>query len=258
MWWEKSISNEYPAKTYSVCIIFFFNTISLFFLSFSLFLALFDFWWSLKASKILQVAKFDRLLRSSTSDIGRLRANEGPFPCQFFRSCIQVALLFEVIFAMLSHSLFVRRVACGALFLSSTAMEASSKDANLFFLGGSIHLFSSLNYRSNKGLVNIAISKKKRAKRRSWCVPDPGPLKRGQEHMPSFKRAGNAFHYRAHMVYSSPCADVADWSSRNMWEGTSWDGQMALRQIWPLSIAGNAKGPQRWDFPVSYLHTFQR
>ena len=110
-----------------------------YFLSFSLFLALFDFWWNLKASEILHVTKFDRLLRSSTSDIRRLR-HEGPSPCQFFRSCIQVALLFEVIFAMLGHFFVVRRVECGVLFLSSTAMEASSTDENLFFVGGSIDI----------------------------------------------------------------------------------------------------------------------
>ena len=32
--------------------------------------------------------------------------------------------------------------------------------------------------------------------------------------------------------------------------------QWRLCKIRPISIAGNAKGPQRWDFPVSYLHTF--
>ena len=185
-----------------------------FFPSFSLFLALFDFWWSLKASEILQVAKFDRLLRSSTSDIRQLRAHEGPSLCQFFRSCIQVTLLFEVIFAMLGHFFVVRRVACSVLFLSSTTMEASSTDANLFFVGGSIDAYSSLNCRSNKGLVNIAISKKKkRAKRRSWCVP--GPLKRGQEHFscPLLSGPGTlSTHHRARMVFSSPYADVADWS----------------------------------------------
>ena len=73
--------------------------------------------------------------------------------------------------------------------------------------------YSSLNCRSNKGLVNIAISKKKAAKRRSWCVP--GPLKRGQGHFscPLLSGPGkHSTHHRAHMVYSSPCADVADWS----------------------------------------------
>ena len=29
---------------------------------------------------------------------------------------------------------------------------------------------------------------------------------------------------------------------------------MAPMQIWPLSIAGNARGPQRWEFPISYMH----
>ena len=112
--------------------------------------------------------------------VRQLRANEGDHGrsilCQFFRSCIQVALLFEVFFAMLGHFFVVRRVAWGVLFLSSTTMEASSTDAKLFFVGGQIDIYSSLNCRSNKGLVNIAISKKKkRAKMRSWCVP--GPLK---------------------------------------------------------------------------------
>ena len=155
-----------------------------FFPSFSLFLALFDFWWSLKASEILQVAKFDRLLRSSTSDIRQLLAHEGPSLCQFFRSCIQVALLFEVIFAMLGHFFVVRRVACSVLFLSSTTMEASSTDANLFFVGGSIDTYSSLNCRSNKGLVNIAISKKKSGPK---GVPDafPARLKEGRNTFPA-------------------------------------------------------------------------
>ena len=41
---------------------------------------------------------------------------------------------------MLGHFFVVRRVACGVLFLSSTAIEASSTDANLSFVGGSIDL----------------------------------------------------------------------------------------------------------------------
>ena len=55
--------------------------------------------------------------------------------------------------------------------------------------------------------------KKKRAKRRSWFVP--GPLKRGQEHFscPLLSGPGTlSIHGRARMVYSGPCADVADWS----------------------------------------------
>ena len=54
---------------------------------------------------------------------------------------------------------------------------------------------------------------KKRAKRRSWCVP--GPLKRGQEHFscPLLSGPGTlSTHYRARMVFSSPYADIADWS----------------------------------------------
>ena len=61
--------------------------------------------------------------------------------------------------------------------------------------------------------TNIAISKKKRAIRRSWCVP--GPIKRGQEHFscPLLSGPGTlSTHHRARMVFSSPCADVADWS----------------------------------------------
>ena len=47
-------------------------------------------------------------------------------------------------------------------------MEASSADENLLLGGGSIDIYSSLNCRPNIGLVNIAISKKKkRTKRRS-------------------------------------------------------------------------------------------
>ena len=68
--------------------------------------------------------------------------------------------------------------------------------------------------RTKALIVNIAISKKKkRAQRRSWCVP--GPLKRGQEHFscPLLSGPGTlSMHHRARMVFSSPCADVADWS----------------------------------------------
>ena len=32
---------------------------------------------------------------------------------------------------------------------------------------------------------------------------------------------------------------------------------IALLQIWPLSMAGNARDPHRWEFPVSFLHTFK-
>ena len=39
-------------------------------------------------------------------------------------------------------------------------MEASSSGANLFFAGGLIDIYSTLNCRSNIGIVNIAISKK--------------------------------------------------------------------------------------------------
>ena len=53
--------------------------------SFWLFLALFDFWWCLKASEILQVAKFDRLLRSSTSD------NYAPMKVRSFANSFEVA-----------------------------------------------------------------------------------------------------------------------------------------------------------------------
>ena len=62
-------------------------------------------------------------------------------------------------------------------------MEASSTDANLFFVGGSIYTYSSLNCRSNKGLVNFAISKKAGQK----GVPDafPARLKEGRNTFPA-------------------------------------------------------------------------
>ena len=78
---------------------------------------------------------------------------------------VQVTLLFEVIFAMLDHFFVFQRVAWGVLFLSNMTMEASSTDANLFFVGGSVDIYSSLNCRSNKGLVNIAIPKQKTGKK---------------------------------------------------------------------------------------------
>ena len=99
-----------------------------------------------------------------------------------FEAAFQVSLLFEVIFAMLGHFFVVRRVACGVLFLSSTNMEASSTDANLFSLEARSKFTRHWTAGRTKTLSIqcIAISKKKRAKRRSWCIP--GPLKRGQEH----------------------------------------------------------------------------
>ena len=126
--WKKILSILDLARSThtNVCILISFNTVS-FFLSFllsrrfSLSLTSDEVW----NSEILQVAKFDRLLRSSTSDIRQLRAREGPSLCQFFRSCSQIALLFEVIFAMLGHFFVVGRVACGVLFLSSTTIWKS-------------------------------------------------------------------------------------------------------------------------------------
>ena len=44
-------------------------------------------------------------------------------------------------------------------------MEASSTDENLFFVWGLVDIYSSLNSRSNKGLVRIAISKIKAGKK---------------------------------------------------------------------------------------------
>ena len=170
-----------------VCILISFNTVSLFlsfFPSFSLFLALFDFWWSLKASEILQVAKFDGLLRSSTSDIRQLRAHEGRSLCQFFRSCIQIALLFEVIFAMLGHFFVVQRVACSVLFLSSTTMEASSTDANLFSLEAR-STFTRHRTAGRTKALSILPSLKKKSGRKG--VPDafPARLKEGRNTFPA-------------------------------------------------------------------------
>ena len=64
-------------------------------------------------------------------------------------------------------------------------MEASSTDANLFIVVGSIEILrSSLNCRCNKGLVNIAISKKKSGQK---GIRDafPARLKEGRNTFPA-------------------------------------------------------------------------
>ena len=66
--------------------------------------------------------------------------------------------------AIRSHFSVVLRVASGTRFMSSLSIEASSTDANRKIFFGGASMISSSKANSNEGL---AISKKKRAKRRS-------------------------------------------------------------------------------------------
>ena len=65
--------------------------------------------------------------------------------------------------------------------------------------------------KQTKVLTILPSLKKQRAK----GVPDsfPTPLKAGSNTFPASSGPGtHSTHHRARMVYSSPCADVADWS----------------------------------------------
>ena len=88
------------------------------------------------------------------------------------------------------------------------------------------------------------------------CARSPWSLLRSDCFSGSFfSQSLNAFvsnFFLSTVVVGEDQRDYTGLTAQNF----KYNNSLALMQIWPASIAGNAKAHQRWDFPVSYLHTF--